>query len=383
MFLNGEYWGIYNLRERQDARYLAAVYGIPLADIELLDNSTDPSLDSMRNHPPAPGSPRQSPDTPEWWRDWVGFIEGLADEELSAGDSQRAIEAAIDVTSFQDFIIANTFAGVADWITNNTRWWRVTPPAVDATAGVRDGRWRFMLTDLDSATLVESPFASSFPDAIRITDMTRPEDPLYKEGLPLLFNRMMSSKELRNQFLNRYADLMNTALHPERTTTEHEALANLLSADMAVSRARWGVSGMDDWEQLVDRHSRFLMERPDKIRAELVDFFGLDGTYNLTIVYPENSGTILINTVDIAGQYPIWRLDAPATNSTSWDGVYFQGVEVTLQARGDGARPFLRWSGIPANSSLALDGSVTFVTSESLTVRAEFGPPDVPFETRE
>jgi hypothetical protein len=374
LFLNGEYWGIYNLRERIDAHYFDAKYSIARGDIELLDNSTNAAMQGMREARPDPQAPRESPSDPAWRTAWVEFVESLPGDERFGDDTTKQIESAIHVQSFYDFVIANTFAGQIDWLSNNTRWWRVTEGATSQSDDLRDGRWRWALADFDSAGAVDSPFMDDDKNRSRITDID-PASRMRRGGFPFVFDQMMSSPLMRDGFLIRYADLMNTALHPSRTTRELEALVRLLEPEMPLSRSRWSVGDMDEWFELVLRMSRFLEERPEAMRAELVEYFELLGTFELTVEYPADAGAITVNTIIVTEQRPIWADPVESATATSWTGVYFQGIAVTVEAPVDAGRPFVGWAGIPTDSVLHPDGSVTFVSSEDVAIRALFRSP--------
>ena len=355
LFVNGEYWGLYHVRERQDAHYIAQLYGVAHSEVELLDNSTEPAFQQLRATPPPPGFPRASPFAPHVFDSWGDAI-GDPDVAVTVHDS-------IDVASFFDFIIAHTFAGVADWLDNNSRWWRTqtaTEPATEPdTSHPHDGRWRFMLSDFDSATRARRPFTFVDANGRRPLDAS-PDSPLYRDGFPHLFTQLMTKPEHRHMFLSRYADLMNTAFHPNQTRPALERLVGELENEMLESRRRWSVGTMDDWYVRVDALDQFLTTRPGDMHNELATFFGLDGVFALAIDTDHTVSHVTVNTITI-------RRDTDDENIT-FDGNYFVGIPVTVAAYGRDGNVVNEWNGLPADAAWSDDGHVTFLTGTDLSL---------------
>ncbi len=295
LFLNGEYWGIYNLRERQDEYYVENIHGISRDFVKMLDNSTALSLQVFRKDAPADGSPRQSPFAPEVWEEWAEFIRSIDHAEPDVD----TIMDEVNVESLFDYVAAHTFAGVNDWVNNNTRWWRAADSHTPASDVGTPTPWRFMLADFDSANNPDG--LNAFTNG-RITDLN-PDNKLHRDGFPHLFMAIVKDPQLRDQFLNRYADLMNSALHPARTTRELDELVTLLEPEMELSRRRWSTGSMDEWFERIDDLRRFLEQRPEAMREELAEFFGLEGNADVEIMFTGDLDALRINTLDL--------LDAP------------------------------------------------------------------------
>lgn len=363
LFLNGEYWGIYNLRERQDEHYVENVFGVRRDQIEMFDNSTGATLDAMRANPPPPGAYRASPFAPEAYEEWQDFVRRLEPGAAAAG----TIESTVDVLSFSDFVIAHTFAGVSDWVSNNSRWWRTTSPAVPVGEGPLDGRWRFMLADFDSATRAPSPFLDRRGNKDIVGD---PADELTAtDGLPALFRAITHPEAFRTTFLNRYADLMNSDLHPARTLHELDLLVATLEPEMALSKRRWSTGDMDHWHAQVDGLRAFLEDRPDAVRAELVEFFALDGSATITVEFSSEVSVLRVNTLDLVHPFAVRVDHAPERGMRAWSGDYFVGVPVTLWADVSEGHVLTGWSGLPPDARLDFDGSVTFLPQAGHVIR--------------
>jgi len=104
VFINGEYWGIYTLEESPDERYLEDHYGVNLDEVNILKYWGVPQY----------GDPTE-------WREiysWM-YTADLTQPE----DSAYAYEH-IDVPSFIDYILLETFSANLDWPQNNVMLWQ-------------------------------------------------------------------------------------------------------------------------------------------------------------------------------------------------------------------------------------------------------------------
>ena len=134
-YLNGEYWGIYHLQERIDEFYLRNHFDIPLDQSVILRNNKQVF--------------RGQPEDVEHYRNMLAFAQG---EDLSSDENYQFVETLMDVDNYLDYMSANIIMGNTDWPHNNLYYWRKTTDAYlpDAPYG-HDGRWRWMLFDLDWA----------------------------------------------------------------------------------------------------------------------------------------------------------------------------------------------------------------------------------------
>lgn len=345
VFLNGEYWGLHNIRERYDRHYLELVHGADPDDVAFLNNSG--STDGL----PA--------DTAAAWRDTLNAIAGLPP---TAPRFKAEVAAQIDIDSFFDFIIAHVFAGNADWISNNVRWWRAPKPSDGPASGVHDGRWRWLISDLDQwGGGVGDPAFDNFAHRLAPTD-----DPFYRDGFPFLFHRLVSNDALRARFLNRFADLLNTSLHADTTLGKLDAAAARIAPEIPAHLARWRPERtVADWQADIARLAGFLRARPGMQRDQLVAALAPAGTGQISVATsPAARGAIRVNTVTL----PARGAGGPDT----WRGTYFLGVPVTVTAEPAAGYRFAGWAGLREGADAP---EITIPPApEPVTLRARFVP---------
>ena len=249
--INGEYWGIHNLRERYDATYVEVRHGIPAANVAMLGTG--------------PSAPR--PD--EIQAHWAALLDDARELDPADPTSRARIESAMDIDSFFDFIIAHTYAGNTDWPGNNSRWWRSIEATDPIGEGPADGRWRWMIMDLDRVGN-----SVSRPDVTHPTLLSRlPPDSSVSHAQ--LLHGLMRFPDYRERFFSRYDEHLTTMFAPQRMERLLGELVDLVEEEMFEHQRRWlhhGATTVEEtapWLERVGEIRSFVRERPKHVREHL------------------------------------------------------------------------------------------------------------------
>lgn len=337
-FINGEYWGLLNLREHFDVDFFSEKYGIPEKDIELVENNAVIEGD------------------PAHWKQVMAFF-GKSD--LRREESYRQAGSLIDIDSFIDHQIANIFMGNVDWPHNNVKAWRYRGDSAQYTSkGVLDGRWRWLQYDADLALTV--PATNTLAGAL---DPRGTKDLDGVEWSTLLLRKLMENPDFQARFINRFADLLNTVFDPQRTSAVIRRLQDRIRPEMPRHLDRWKVPAtVGEWEHQVQKMQTFVQQRPAIQRAQLMGQFGLKGTYQLAVTTPDaTQGSIRVNSLQTRD------LSERSGQDGVWSGTYFAGVPLELEAVAKPCHAFKRWHGIGATQATA-----RITANQNLSVRAEF-----------
>lgn len=89
----------------------------------------------------------------------------------------------------------------------------------------------------------------------------------------------------------------------------------------------------------------FAQKRPESVRQQIVDQFGLNGTAVLTVNINEEKGYVKINSLEITPN--LLGVENPAL----WSGIYFKGVPLTITAIPKSGYRFSGWEGIDHEKS--------------------------------
>ncbi len=334
IFLNGEYWGIHNMRERYDKHYLARRFGVDPDNIDLLTGNAWVDEGSNRHY-----------------RETLDYIRQHGLEESL---HYEYINTRIDIKNYIDYQIAKIFVANTDWPGNNIDFWRYRTEQFEPFAAPgQDGRWRWLVLDLDLGfhlytgcepgnDVCTPPDHNTLAFAAREDGPSWPNPPWSTE----LFRELLKNEQFRNDFITRYLDQLNTAFHPERLTREVLRVAGVIEPEMGEHLERW-FSGrnwhhFDRWKDLINnRLLPFAEQRPEYAREHLKEFFNLGHRYRLTVdVSDPAAGFVQVNTVNITNHTPgVEDVQWP------WMGIYYEDVPVLLAAHPMPGYRFSHWEG--------------------------------------
>lgn len=337
-FVNSEYYGIFNIRERFDEKYFERVYNINEDDIEILESQgiADPGDDVFFNQ----------------------MLSYLRENSLASEETFEGFTHYIDVENFTDYYISEIYVGNNDWPTNNYEYWRKRTEYNPEAPYGHDGRFRWLYKDLDlsydgfhvSRNDIEHSFRTDFDNDDRHT---------------LIINKLIENDNYKKYFINRFSDLINTTFKTSRAINLIDSFKDNLIDYMPEFINRWNtIESMDYWQNRIENLKIFATERPTYQKQHLLDFFNLEGTYQLsTHVENVEHGFVKVNTIEINNS----TVGIDGDYST-WSGDYFKGVPVQLQAVALPGYEFVRWIGDVEST----EAELTVNGTEDLNITAVF-----------
>jgi len=333
IFINGESWGIYQIRERLDAWFLMDHYGI--ADADLLDT---PDI-SEREDPPQAGD----------YEHWDALIDYVEHHDLSDPEAYAYVDTQVDVDNLIDYTLIQVYAANYDWLHRNVDQFRSRLPG---------GQWEWFFWDNDWS-LGLNPFSPVEIDTLaRVLD---PDDERTDGDATILIRGLLENPSFRDRFLARTADLLNTYLAPYNVIAQIDDLAAELAPDMDQEAARW--PSIVPWENSVQDLRNFAQARPAHMREHTLDAFDLEGVRPLAIEAPASGeGRVAVN--------------GHVLPFLPWQGYYFMGMPVKITAVPAPGYRFAGWQGDSVSEAPIL--SVTVTTTQTLTPRFEPADPEAP-----
>ncbi len=237
IFVNGEYWGIHTIRDRIDERYIEYTHHIDKDSVEFKEDGNVA------------------------YQDLMDFIEN---NSLEYSDNYNYVTTQIDMSNYIDYTIAEMFFNNYDWPGNNMALWRKIP----------DGKWRWVLYDLDLGFVYENKNYNMLLHATaNDSTITWPNPP----ESTFLFRNLLKSEAFKSEFINRYAEILNTDFDIERMANKLDSIKNLYSPEMVDHIDRWHYpNSIDQWEEDIAGHIlSFLEDRPCFVRDHIMSFFNL------------------------------------------------------------------------------------------------------------
>jgi len=325
-YLNGKYWGIYNIRERSDRRYIKNRYDLDRDEIDLLENLDEAKEGNF-----------------EAWNQLDSLLRSrpFTDE---AGLNELANLADLD--NYMDYLIHNIFLDNTDWPGNNYLRWRERSET---------GKWRWMTKDLDYGfgflELDTENFNTGNPN---INSLDRLLNPSFFYPNPdwatILFNRLMENPVWKTQFVNRMADQLNVLFPKERVLAKIDEFQAVYQPEINQHNQKW--ENVWTWNQDIDILRTFAEGRTEAVRGHFVESIPeVTGMASVTLnALPANGGQIKINTV------------TTNQNGAAWTGVYFEGIDIPVEAIPNEGFKFVGWStnvnSADANTIIRLNGDI-------------------------
>ncbi len=327
VYLDGEFWGVHNLREQQDPDYLKDHYGVSQDEVVICE-----TVGNLLEGKPGDNN------------HYLNLISYVSTNDLSQAGPYAYVGTQMDLQNFIAYQVAEIYFGNADWPHNNIRFWRRRTPTYLPTAPPgQDGRWRWLLFDVDLG--YGHPWSGGFGE----NSLSYALDPNGRPGAnapwsTLLLRRLMTNSRFKTEFINTFADALNTRFKESVATNAVGTLQRWIEPAMPDHIARWRTMGdsTNGWKNEIKVLNLFASQRPIYVRQHLITQFGLSGFANLTLdMQPRGAGEFQLNSLRINENTP----GTQSTNLYPWKGIYFRGVPIQIEAIPRPGYRFVGWVG--------------------------------------
>lgn len=184
-----------------------------------------------------------------------------------------------------------------------------------------------------------------------------------------MFTELMRHPEVATRFVTRYADLLNTNFRGERASAFLDEIVTEIESEAPRHMARYREFDMIFWGEQLDQLEEFMNQRPDAVRGQLIERFDLGAPTSVSLSTDPSRGAMRINSLLIDSSTP------GVADPGSWQGIYFDGMRLTLDAVAWSGHRFVAWEGLPADQGLdPADPQVTLTLDGPLDVTAVFEP---------
>jgi CotH kinase protein/Chitobiase/beta-hexosaminidase C-terminal domain/Lamin Tail Domain len=225
LYLNGMYWGLYNVHERPDDSYASKYYGGDKDDYDVIKHSTNENLSQGgHNYTWVEGGVAAE----ERYAALLSATEAVRDNPASAA-AYQAVEQLLDVDQFLDYMIVHMYSGNAnDWPHNN--WY--------ATSDRTGGLWRFHAWDQEHAIPTDDN-GDNFDQFVNLSGYDAEDD---FESPADVFHDLIGSAEFRLRFNDRVQALMHNdgVLTSEYAAAVYQARIDEITEAIFGESARWG-----------------------------------------------------------------------------------------------------------------------------------------------
>ncbi len=208
-FINGRYVSMLNMREPNNKHFAYANWGIDTDEMDQFEMSPDSGYVQMEGDREA-------------FLEWYALSANAADEA-----TYEEIRSLVDIDEYINYMAVEFYLGGNDWPQNNIKGFR---PRTE------DGRFRFVMFDLDGTLATTSPFYT-FEGK-----QTYTFDPIFDLGggrlteeieLVTIFLNMLSNDSFRKQFIDTYCLVAGSVFESERCNAIIDEMAARIAPMLA------------------------------------------------------------------------------------------------------------------------------------------------------
>lgn len=297
-YINGEYWGFYNMREKINEHFISAKFGLDPDQINLVELN---------------GSTIHGDNQP-----YLDLMQFVSINNLASNANYSQVAAQIDIENYIIYSVAQIYFNNTDWPGNNIKFWQPV-----------GGKWRWILFDTDfgfGTWNVNDYFNNTLNFALDADGPNWPNPP----WSTLLFRKLTENTQFRHQFINRYADELNSRFLPQRVREHIDSMTQRITPEIGRHYERWE-GNISAWWSQVNNMRSFGNQRPEQAKVHILSTFELEDYHRLTLTIEDTEeGFVRINN----------RL---TIEENSWTGDYFEGVPFAVEAFALPGYTFSHW----------------------------------------
>ena len=256
VFLDGEFWGYYNLQEKEDDSYVESHFGVNEDDVSIFDSQT------------AAGN-KEYDGTDSGLSDYQNFARWAMSADMSdPANYERFCEQA-DIDSFIDFIAVESYICNWDCLINPNNWrvWRSNAP--DSVNPYNDGKWRWLIydTEYSSGCLGE---AKTMYHYNYIANMSQSQNP---GNLSVLFYQLMKNEDFADKFRTRSFQIIDENFDSTRADEEITKWTSAVRTAVLDTHKRFGITSQFDSTVICEKH--FYANRPEWAKHYINELCGI------------------------------------------------------------------------------------------------------------
>jgi hypothetical protein len=331
-YLNGQYWGVYDLRDNPDDHdNTDFYYGQDKYHLYFIER--------WGNNWAQYGGAAA-------FTDWNNLYNYIMTNNMTVPANYQYVTDRLEVNSLTDYILTNMFVVCSDWLNWNTGWWRGT----DSTG--THLKWGYILWDNDATFdfyinytgIPNTTYTASPCDPFILDSLSDPDDHI---GILL---KLRQNPVFNQYYITRQLDLWNTVFSCDNMIPYLDSMVNVIDPEMTQHAARWNGT-YTEWQTNVQLLRDFINNRCTALSAGFMNCFNLTGPYALTVnADPAGAGAVKLNTLTHT-QLP-------------WTGTYFSGVDMKLESVANTGYSFTDWT---SNSQVFNPNNTSVIATVNLS----------------
>lgn len=303
VFINGTYWGVYDMRERVDGDYFEYYYGKDRNKVDHLSYWGNLNV-------------RLGSDT-----GWNNLYQYITNNNMAVPANYQHVKQYLNVNSFCQYFIINSYLVNKDWLNWNTMWWR-------GRGNNNPVKWRYAMWDMDAICRLDQPNYTGISNTSANNNPCEPEN-LFQNNSTIkhtdMLTNLLDNPEFEQTYKDNWLMMLNGPFECNNIVAHLDSIENILTPEMTRHATRWGGS-LANWQANVDSVRAFIKARCAVISSKLDTCLDLNPQELKLNVSPPGSGTIALDG-DIKSPYvwartiegdSIYTLKATPTGGQYW-----------------------------------------------------------------
>jgi hypothetical protein len=311
VYINGEYWGIHNIREKITEHYISSNCGVDKDSVDLLRHRGDV----------------QNGDSKEYKK----FIAFLNANTFESSEKIQELNSWMDIDNYINYNIAEVYCDNRD-AGGNIRYWRERKEGA---------KWRWIFYDTDLSFGISDWKAYNVNTLKQMTSANTEiwPNPAWST---FIIRKLLENDSLKQVYSNRFADHLNTIFRPDNVIFKIDSIQNLIRNEMPYHIVKWPSLSLKTWERNVQVLRDFATYRAAAMRGFIIEKFGW-------------SDTIYVGLGDFDNKGGVVKFNSLLLKS-SFYGWYFSGCPITIEAIPNIGYDFVKWEGLNStNSKIYID----------------------------
>ena len=294
LYINGVYWGLYNIREKMNEDYLSTNRLVSPDRLDVLEDSLVVNEGSSRR--------------------FEELLVKLDTSDLSVEKNYDWLSNEVDVDAFMNYIMLKSFVGYVSFTVNN-KYWRSHDDG---------GKWRWLTFDL------EHGFDCCGSHAVFQNTIDEYLNGSFDEFSLVIFRKLWQNEGFRETFIQRYLIAIQSKLSSATVLKTIDELSTTIQNEIPNHLQRWQPQrNVFDWQGEVNKMQVYAQQRPGNVEGHLLGFM--------------NNPELISLALDVVGQGEI-AAQGIALDSTDRQVDVLAGIDVSLSAHPKPGHQFVQWS---------------------------------------
>ncbi len=356
MYINGKYQGIRYIRDRVNRDYLNTYHNLDQNDVIINTFSSDVNSHDITQ--------------------FQEINDFISTHNMAETENYAILSSKIDIDSFINFLTIQIYSANLDTLRNNNKFWTNKSGTLP---------WRWFLFDLDLGFDECNVYGSDYNSVEYM--LADKENAIFPNLLDatLLLRKLIDNSEFLALFTQRLASHLNITFTSDRVISLVNTISGSIEAEMPDHLARWAedfsqpvtfisncwtddiaspVTTIAEWHSEVERIREFTRVRPDLVRENLLQKFGIEGI-------AVTSGWANLEVTNLnpeLGSVKVANVALPLTET--FTGVWLKDLPVSLKANPRGDAKFIRWQGGYSSEN----PTITITLTSDTQIEAVFEP---------